>query len=73
MITAYTHGPPDESEHSAPAFSTPQGPTNNALIASFQANAATSPKATVISAANFSIISDFKISPPTTLFGVFSI
>ena len=54
-ITAYTQGPPADSEQSAPAFSLPQGPTNNALIASFHARAATRPNAAVINAVNFSI------------------
>jgi hypothetical protein len=60
---AYAHGPADESEQRAPAPSAPQGPLNNALIASFHAKAATRPKAAVIKADIFSTTSDFIVSP----------
>ena len=62
-IIAYTQGPPEDSVQSAPAPSEPQGPTNNALIASFQANAATNPNAAVISAASFSTTSFLIFTP----------
>lgn len=60
-IIAYSHGPPADIEQRIPAFSTPHGPLNNAIIASFHANAATRPNAAVINADNFSLISFFII------------
>jgi len=56
---AYNQGQPEESLHNNQAHCASQGHTNNALIASFRASAATKPNAVVINTVNFSIICDF--------------